>query len=222
MFDIGYPATAWYINYLQAFVEIDNTNDHTLDGVAGDPVSDGIDLIIQGGDGADNQVSPSGIYPAYQTATVIWTYDPETDAALRIDMETYRAIYLAFGYEAINNVDDRRAVMMRSMNWLTRSPTTIQPSAPQSLKLLSCAPNPARGVTAFRFSLPSDGDIRLNVYRADGRLVRTIVDGPAAAGEHVISWDLTDWRGGRVPAGVYFYRLHGPQLQLTRKLLVVR
>ena len=32
--------------------------------MAGDPVSGGIDLVIQGGDGADNQEYPSDIDPA--------------------------------------------------------------------------------------------------------------------------------------------------------------
>jgi hypothetical protein len=114
--DGSYP---WFQDYLHAVFASNAAFDHTLDGVPGDPVSGGIDLFIQGGDGANNQESPDDIDPADASATVIWSYNDSRNGALRANTGTYRVIYLAFGFEAINNAIDRREVMQRSMAWLT-------------------------------------------------------------------------------------------------------
>ena len=118
MNDQGGDAYQWYQDYLHAVYVSDDTDEYTLDGVAGDPVSGGIDLVIQGGDGADNQEYPSDIDPADDDTTVLWSYDAERNGAVRANSGTYRVIYLAFGFEAIDNADDRRDVMERSILWL--------------------------------------------------------------------------------------------------------
>ncbi len=220
--DIGGAAYLWYRTYLHALYIADDTNDYTLSGVPGDPVSSGIDLVIQGGDGANNQEYPSDIDPADASASVIWTYDANRNGAVRADTGTYRVIYLAFGYEAIDNPTDRRDVMGRSLNWLTYGPIAVEPSVTRPPALLTSAPNPASARATLRFSLPTAGETNLMVYRPDGRLVETLVQGPMDAGPHAVVWDFTDARGNRLPAGVYFYRLRGEGVDMTRKLLLVK
>jgi len=133
--DQGGEAYQWYQDYLHAIYVSDDTDNYTLDGVAGDPVSGGIDLVIQGGDGADNQEYPSDIDPADGSTTVIWSYDTERNGAVRADNGTSRVIYLAFGFEAIDNADDRREVMQRSITWL-------DPENETSSKRLLTGPGP--------------------------------------------------------------------------------
>jgi hypothetical protein len=116
--DQGGAAYQWYQDYLHALFVADDTNDYTLDGVPGDPISDGLDLVIQGGDGANNQDYPDDIDPADDLATVIWSYDANRHGALRADTGTYKVVYLGFGFEAINNEFDRRDVLERSLEWL--------------------------------------------------------------------------------------------------------
>jgi hypothetical protein len=117
--DEGGAAYQWYRDYLHANFVGDDTNNHTLDGVPGDPVSGGIDLVIQGGDGANNQEYPEDIDPADASASVIWSYDANRNGAIRADTGTYKVIYLGFGFEAIDNAFDRRDVIQRSMDWLS-------------------------------------------------------------------------------------------------------
>jgi hypothetical protein len=131
--DQGGAAYQWYRDHLHADYIADDTNDYTLSGVPGDPVSDGIDLVIQGGDGANNQDYPDDIDPADATATVIWTYDANRNGAIRADTGTYKVVYLAFGFEAIDNATDRRAVMQQGMDWLLAPPVPsgwVDPDAP--------------------------------------------------------------------------------------------
>jgi hypothetical protein len=118
----GGATRQWYNDYLHALYVADDTNDYTLDGVPGDPVSDGIDLVIQGGDGANNQAYPDDIDPADASASVIWSYDANRNGAVRADTGIYKVIYLSFGFEAIDNAFDRRAVIQQGMDWLLAPP----------------------------------------------------------------------------------------------------
>jgi len=92
-----------------------------VDGVPGDPVSDGIMLHIAGGDGADNQEYPSQISPYDGDAVEILSYHGQAwGAAVRsIDSTSgARVVYLAFGYEAIDNAQDRKDLLRAGIKWL--------------------------------------------------------------------------------------------------------
>ena len=63
--------------------------------------------------------------------------------------------------------------------------------------------------------------MRLTVYNIQGRLIRTLVAGSQAAGEHEVAWDGTDEYGIDVAAGVYLYRLRSGELEETRKMILL-
>ena len=81
--DIGYSAgeSTFYSDYLHATYVQDDTDLYGLNGVSGDPISDGLYLAISGGDGANNQYFPSEIDPIAPAVT-IFTYDPSSTTAL--------------------------------------------------------------------------------------------------------------------------------------------
>ena len=68
-------------------------------------------------------------------------------------------------------------------------------------------PNPLNPKTDLTFSLPTAAHVRVSVFDARGRLVKTLLDGNRPAGENVVPWDGTDDRGGHVSSGVFFFRL---------------
>lgn len=222
MNDQGGAAYQWYRNYLHATFINDDTNDYTLSGVPGDPISNGLDITIQGGDGANNQQYPSDIDPADGSATVIWTYDATRNGAIRAETGVYRVVYLAFGYEAINNATHRAEVLGRSLNWLQHGGADVEPAPPVLRPFFSSAPNPVTDLATLRFTLPSAGAVSLKVYGPDGRLVQTLVDASLDAGTHVVDWNRTDREGQRLPAGVYCYRLEGADVNLTSKTVLLR
>ena len=61
----------------------------------------------------------------------------------------------------------------------------------------------------------------LSIFDLAGRRVRRLVSGPTGAGEHVAQWNGRDETGGRVPAGVYLYRLRTPGNAETRRVVVI-
>jgi hypothetical protein len=120
--DIGYNIqdTDFYRDYLQVEYVKDSTGVYVLEGVPGDSISDGMIVGISDGDGADSQYWPSEIMPITAYATEIFYYKDDGCAAVRVDTGTYKVVYFAFGFEAINSSSDRNEIMRRVVSELTR------------------------------------------------------------------------------------------------------
>lgn len=80
-------------------------------------------------------------------------------------------------------------------------------------------PNPFHSSTIINISVPAASNIRLDVFSTDGRLIRTLYDGPVEAGEHQFQWDGDQQQEQQVPPGFYFYRLQTPRDSHCRKML---
>jgi uncharacterized repeat protein (TIGR01451 family) len=121
--------TEYYEHHLKAEYVADNADAHNLQGVAGD-IFAGLDLTIQGGDGADNQFSPDEIAVANADyASKVVQYQSDGSGGQRVGLcLPYRVVYLSFGFEAINSASDRQAVMERIINWF---PSPGQPAGLQ-------------------------------------------------------------------------------------------
>ena len=111
---------------------------------------------------------------------------------------------------------------------LRTSPTDVAPepgsiAAPARNILAPNRPNPFNPSTEVRFTVASDGPVRLAVYDVGGRLVRVLVDGERQAGlEHVALWDGRDSAGIEAPSGVYVMRLTAPGFTTARKMVLAR
>jgi len=62
----------------------------------------------------------------------------------------------------------------------------------------------------------------LSVHSADGRVVRTLLNGSLEAGEHDCRWDGRDDVGGLVAPGDYCLQLEAGGSPLTSRRVVVR
>lgn len=130
--DIGYLDGWWgyapyyYREYLKVHLEEDSSEVWELDGVQGD-LFDGLTLTIAGPGGADNQFWPDvvGITDPEAAAPVL-AYRRDGWGGVRVGTcLDYRAVYLSFGFEAINERAARREVMDRSLAWLAADPPTV-------------------------------------------------------------------------------------------------
>ncbi|MHB8080062.1 MAG: LVIVD repeat-containing protein [Candidatus Krumholzibacteriia bacterium] len=92
-------------------------------------------------------------------------------------------------------------------------------ATPSRFALHGATPNPFNPRTTIRYDVPAaGGDVRLELYDARGRLVRTLVAGRQAAGRQATVWDGRDDAGRRVPSGVYFARLRATGCDAVVKL----
>lgn len=111
---------AFYQNVLHTTYIRDNTNIYDLNGVAGDPITDGLSLRIQGGTGANNQDYPDEIAPADADGSAILNYVGDGCGAIRAtdSVSGAKIVNLGFGFEAIDSYEDQRALMVPAVHWL--------------------------------------------------------------------------------------------------------
>jgi len=82
-------------------------------------------------------------------------------------------------------------------------------------------PNPFNPATTINFSLREVSEVTLAIYTTTGQLVRTLVRGKVAAGNHSVSWNALDDNGARVASGVYLYTLKTASGVLQKKKLIL-
>jgi uncharacterized delta-60 repeat protein len=86
---------------------------------------------------------------------------------------------------------------------------------PTAYALEQNSPNPFNPVTAIRYALPVDSDVRLEVYSMLGKLVATLVDANQPAGHHQASFDAAG-----LASGVYFYRIEAAGTEDAQRYFV--
>jgi hypothetical protein len=200
-----------------------NAANWDITGTAGDPIGDGLSFAITGGDGANNQTDPDRIELNDTIAQAVFRYGTGSLAGGRVEVDGYKILTLAFGLEAISTQAARDAVLSNSLEWLIGPPvTTPVQDAPRVLTLAQNTPNPFNPLTKIAFALDQSGPVRLAVYDVQGRLVRTLVNAPLAAGEHTLVWDGRDDANQQAASGMYVYRLTANDQTLTRKMTLVK
>jgi hypothetical protein len=97
-----------------------------------------------------------------------------------------------------------------------------QTELPKVSSLDRPVPDPMRGHSTIRFSIPRRIQASVTVRSATGSLVRVLV-GPQslAPGTYSLAWDGRDDAGRRVAPGVYFWRLESENATLTRKAIKI-
>lgn len=91
-----------------------------------------------------------------------------------------------------------------------------------SYELLQNYPNPFNASTIISFNIPEEAHVKLAIYDATGRLVRTLTDRFLPVGKHSIVWNGTASDGRVVATGMYFYRLESGSFVARKKLLLVK
>ena len=83
-------------------------------------------------------------------------------------------------------------------------------------------PNPFNPSTAIEYSLAKDSDVELRIYDAQGRSVRTLVEGFRQRRNYRVVWDALNDNGNQVSSGVYFYKLETKDFRSTKKMVLIR
>ncbi|GAB4377290.1 MAG: hypothetical protein Kow0042_24770 [Calditrichia bacterium] len=83
-------------------------------------------------------------------------------------------------------------------------------------------PNPFNPSTLIKYRIARRGDYELAVFNLVGQKIRTLINTHVLEGEHQVTWDGRNDEGIQVPSGIYFYRLKGKDLNLTRKMMLIR
>ncbi len=84
-------------------------------------------------------------------------------------------------------------------------------------------PNPFNPTTTIQFALPTEANVRLEVYNLLGQHVSTIIDGEYyAAGIYEASWDARSAPGIDISSGIYIYRIIAGDFVETKKMILMK
>jgi hypothetical protein len=107
--------------------------------------------------------------------------------------------------------------------WKVAVPDPVQ--LPRRATLQPNFPNPFNPSTRLSFDLPAGGgsDVRLDIYDAAGRRVRSLFHGPMAGGSKQLEWNGRNDLGVPVSSGVYYahLRIDGASVQ-TQKMALIK
>jgi len=95
-------------------------------------------------------------------------------------------------------------------------------ATPSAALQLAAWPNPFNPRTEIKMETSHAGRVTLNLYDAQGSLVRRLVQDELPAGVRTVSWNGKDDQGRAVPAGVYFARLTTADAVATMKVTMVK
>lgn len=93
------------------------------------------------------------------------------------------------------------------------NPGTALPSV---FALNGAYPNPSKGKVTFKYQLPKESNVRLEIFNVAGQLIKAFDQGTKPAGYHQISWT------GQATNGVYIYRLKAGEYVSVKKMMIVR
>ena len=89
-------------------------------------------------------------------------------------------------------------------------------SIPSQSILLQNAPNPFSASTTINYQIPVSDHVRLVVYDAHGREIKTLVNKYQNIGSYTVGFD-----GNGLPCGMYYYQLSiGPVMKANKMLLI--
>jgi len=94
-------------------------------------------------------------------------------------------------------------------------------SLPTQFTLHGNRPNPFGRGTTIHFDVPRSAAVRLEVFDAQGRRVRTLTDRAFEPGTHSLVWDGSDASGQRVRPGVYLYRMTTDGFRDQRRMVLL-
>lgn len=116
---------------------------------------------------------------------------------------------------------DLTRFLFQDLGWFPSVSAVGEPPA-GGFGLHANVPNPVRSSTSIAFDLEQAGHASLAIYDLAGRRVTTLMDGHLSAGPHQATWNARNDEGGRVAAGMYFYRLTTNGRSQSKRMVVTR
>jgi photosystem II stability/assembly factor-like uncharacterized protein len=165
------------------------------------PVADG--MILAGTD-----LAPTWIYASFDNGAF---YEPYSEGlAGRASVEAF-AVSDTFMYAGTDDHGVWRRLRPGIVN------VSTEQELPVSFNLGQNYPNPFNPTTTIRFTIPSDGFVRLTVFNTIGEKVETLVNELKNAGEYNVHFDAS-----QLTSGIYFYRLEAGTFVETKKMLLLK
>jgi hypothetical protein len=93
---------------------------------------------------------------------------------------------------------------------------------PAETEMDKAYPNPFNPATYIAYRLSEDGDVRIAVFDAMGRRIRTLHEGRQSAGSYQVYWNGMDEDGRSVSSGMYLIRMQAGEILKVQKVMLAR
>ncbi len=93
----------------------------------------------------------------------------------------------------------------------------VSSSIPQEFKLYQNYPNPFNPRTVITYQLTVSTFVTMKVYDVLGNEVAQLVNSKQGAGSYSVIFDA-----GKLPSGVYFYKLEADRFSENKKMLLIK
>ena len=121
-------------------------------------------------------------------------------------------------------------LMLNILNWFPNKPDIPSEinlkknvsELPSNFYLYQNYPNPFNSEAIIKYKLPQTTEIEITLNNSLGQKVKTLVNTKQNAGYHQIIWDEENSLGNQVSSGLYFIRMKSKDINITRKLLLIR
>lgn len=225
----------FYTNVLHAAFDSDDSRSSIVRGVVGDPVGQGLMIVMRTPDGINTQQSPEVILPGLGAKTFLNYLPVNKSAAIRFEDEVTKIAYLGIGLNAFTGQAQKTGsqLLANLFAWLEGRSTDVVDSArlPEHFELRQNYPNPfstgsgdllSDGGTTIEYALPIAAQVQVTIYNLLGQKVRTLVRQEKPAGTFRVRWDGQDERGHELVSGVYLVVLKAGDFSASRKILKIK
>jgi hypothetical protein len=100
--------------------------------------------------------------------------------------------------------------------------TFTPPRLAATASITRVEPNPFNPRVQISYVVGAARDLALGVFDLRGRLVRSLAQGAADAGQHTTAWDGCDAGGAPMPSGTYLIHLETEGRVDTRRISLIR
>ncbi|KAA0259632.1 MAG: choice-of-anchor A family protein [Chlorobiota bacterium] len=107
------------------------------------------------------------------------------------------------------------AIYMASSN--VTGVKTESSDVPSEFVLGQNYPNPFNPSTTINVAIAKAGNYSMQIFDITGQIVATLMDGDYAAGSFKVEFNASN-----IPSGIYFYRLTGNNVNLTKKMILMK
>lgn len=126
-------------------------------------------------------------------------------------------------FVSISNISASAATMYA--NFAVSLAANYEGDEPNIMPIFSLSqnyPNPFNPTTLIAFTLPSAGEVEINIFNVLGEKVDGLHPGYLQPGDHFVWWDGTDFNGRGLSSGVYLYELISDDNQEVRQMVLLK
>ena len=91
-----------------------------------------------------------------------------------------------------------------------------------SIKILSCYPNPFNSSILFKYKLGISNEVELAICNVLGEELKLLVDEVQKAGNYYVKWDGNNGFNQSLPSGIYFLRMKSGDDYMMKKITLMK